>query len=106
MPTIRRHFRRVETPVGVGTIQDGAGYLATVRYGLTFLQEIVGTQHRLGSSAVKGVLQITGRLHITSGSLPFEGELLTLRLDDGRDLAFQVTGSGPEYTVDATGSLM
>lgn len=106
MPTIRRHFRRVEAPAGVGTIQNGAGYLATVRYGLTILQEIVGTQHRFGSSAVKGVLQITGRLHITSGSLPFEGDQLTLRLDDGRGLAFQVIGSGPEYTVDATGSLM
>ena len=106
MPTIRRHFRRVEAPTGVGTIQDGAGYLATVRYGLTVLQEIVGTQQRFGASAVKGVLQITGRLHITSGSLPFEGDQLTLRLDDGRDLAFQVIGSGPEYTVDATSSLM
>ena len=105
MPTIRRHFRRVEAPAGVGTIQDDAGYRATVRYGLTVLQEIIGTQHRLGSSAVKGVLQISGRLHITSGSLPFEGDALTLRLDDGRGLAFQVIGSGPEYTIDATGSL-
>jgi hypothetical protein len=105
MQTIRRHFRRVEAPAGVGTIQDGTGYLATVRYGLTILQEIVGTQHRFGTSAVKGVLQITGRLHITSGALPFEGDHLTLLLDDGRDLAFQVIGSGPEYTVDATGPL-
>jgi hypothetical protein len=106
MLTIRRHFRRVEAPAGIGTIQDGTGYLATVRYGLTVLQEIVGTQNRLGASAVKGVEKISGHLHITAGALPFEGDQLTLRLDDGRGLAFQAIGSGPEYTVDATSSLM
>lgn len=105
MLTIRRHFRRIEAPAGIGTIQDAAGYRATVQYGLTVLQEIIGTQHRLGSSAVKGVLKVSGFLHITSGSMPLHGDEMMLHLDDGRGVSFQIIGSGPEYAVNATGAL-
>jgi hypothetical protein len=73
---------------------------------LTVLQEIIGTRHWSGATAVKGVLQIGGQFSVTAGSLPFEGDHLTLRLDDGRTLSFLVVGAGPGFTIEPTGSLM
>jgi hypothetical protein len=105
MPITTRHWRRLEAPSGVGTIYDGSGYVATVRYGLRVLQEIVGTRHWSGAGAIKGDLRVRGRLHVTAGSLPFDGDHLTLRLADGRALAFYAVGAGPSYTIDPSGSL-
>ncbi|MGH9174059.1 MAG: hypothetical protein ACRD1H_06860 [Vicinamibacterales bacterium] len=70
------------------------------------LQEIVGTRHWSGASAVKGVLQVAGWFSVTSGNPPFEGDQLTLRLDDGRSLSLLVVGADPHYTIDPTGTLL
>ncbi len=101
----QRHFRRLEAPSGAGTIHHGENHLANVRYGLRVLQEIIGTRQRSSASAVKGVLQIAGSFCVTSGSQPFEGDHLTLRLADGRSLSLLVVGDGPHYTIDPTGGL-
>lgn len=105
MPTNHRHFRHVEAPKGAGTLHDGERCFATVAYGLRVLQEIIGTRHWSGASATKGALRISGGFSVTSGTLPFEGDYLTLRLDDGRMLPFLVIGSGPDYTVEPTAGL-
>ena len=78
--------------------------LDDVRYALRVLQEVIGTRHPAGASAVMGTLQIRGGFAVTSGSLPFEGDHLTLRLADGRSLPFLVVGIGPAFTVDPTGN--
>jgi hypothetical protein len=103
MSTNHRHFRHVEAPNGSGTLHRGEQFLATVTYGLRVLQEIIGTRHWSGASAVQGTRQITGRFAITRGSLPFDGDELTLRLEDGRSLALQVVGDGPNYTIESIG---
>jgi hypothetical protein len=105
MPTNRRHFRHVEAPTGVGTLHDGERLLATVTYGLRVLQEIIGVRHWSGSSAAKGGLRISGRFSVTSGSLPSDGDQLTLLLADGRVLPFQVGGDGPDYSIDDADAL-
>ena len=105
MSTTHRHFRLVEAPQGAGTLHDGEQLLARVSYGLRVLQEVIGVRHWSGASAAIGKLQVLGRFSVTSGSLPFEGDHLTLRLEDGRTLPFLVVGPGPNYTVDATDSL-
>lgn len=105
MPTTHRHFRRIEAPHGAGTLHDGERIFASVTYTLRVLQEIVGTRHWTGASAEKGQLQVSGGFSVTSGSLPFEGDQLTLRLDDGRSIPFLVVGHGPDYTIDPTASM-
>ena len=97
-----RHFRHIESPQGAGTLHNGERLFARVTYGLRVLQEIIGTRQWSGASATKGVLQITGRFDVTSGSLPSKGDQLTLRLDDGRTLAFQVASAGPTYAMAPT----
>src|SRR5687768_6804773 len=105
MPSTRRHFRRLETPNGAGTLHDGERFVATVTYALTVLQEIVGTHHWTGSRARRGERQVSGQLQITSGAVPFEDDRLTLRLDDGRTLLFVAAGAGPGYVIEAGGAL-
>lgn len=105
MNTSHRHYRRIESPKGNGSLHDGERVFATVTYGLRVLQEIIGTRHWSGSGASKGKVCVNGGFSVTSGSLPFDGDHLTLHLDDGRTLPFLVIGSGPNYTIDATASL-
>ena len=105
MPIYRRHFRREEAPAGTGTLHDGGRYIATVTYALTVLQEVLGIDQGRGVGARRGRRQVSGRLHVTAGSLPFEDDRLTLRLDDGRSLPFFVVGAGPRYTIEPGGML-
>jgi hypothetical protein len=105
MNTRHRHFRRVEAPRGAGRLHDGERYSATVCYGLRVLQEIIGTRHWGGAGAAKGAVQVNGSFSVTSGSLPFDGDRLTLHLDDGRTLPLLVVGAGPDYTFEPTAAL-
>jgi hypothetical protein len=105
MPTTHRHFRHIEAPNGAGTLYDGERIFAQVAYTLRVLQEIIGTRHWTGASAEKGTLQISGGFSVTSGSLPFDGDHLTLKLEDGRSIPFLVVGHGPDYTIDPTATL-
>jgi hypothetical protein len=105
MPTTRRHWRRIEDSQGIGTISGSEAYHATVTYQLTVLQEVIGTRHWSGSSAVQGERRVRGRVQITTGASPAAGDPLTLLLDDGRSIAFHAVGNGPEYSIDPTGPL-
>lgn len=105
MKISQRHFRRIEAPRGAGLLHDGERFFATVTYGLRVLQEIIGTRHWGGAGASKGTLRVNGSFSVTSGSLPFEGDHLTLHLDDGRTLPLLVVGSGPDYTIEPTDAL-
>ncbi len=105
MPITTRHWRRIEAPRGVGKIRDGDRHVATVTYALRVFQEVIGTRHWTGSRAVQGTRQISGGFHVVRGSLPFDGDQLTLTLDDGRSLRCFIAGAGPEYTIDPAGAL-
>lgn len=105
MSIYRRHFRREEAPVGTGTLHDGGRYVATVTYALTVLQEILGVDQPGGAGACRGQRHVRGQLQVTAGTLPFEDDRLTLRLDDGRSLPFFVVGAGPRYTIEPGGML-
>ena len=105
MPITTRHWRRIEAPRGIGKICDGERYIATVTYALRVLQEVIGTRHWTGSRAVQGTRQITGGFEIVRGNLPFDGDQLTLTLEDGRSLLCFIAGAGPEYTIDLSGAL-
>jgi hypothetical protein len=105
MTTSHRHYRRIESPKGNGSLHDGERFFATVTYGLRVLQEVIGTRHWSGSGASKGEVRINGGFSVTSGSLPFDGDQLTLHLDDGRVLPFLVVGSGPDYTIEPMAAL-
>jgi hypothetical protein len=103
MPSSDRHLRRIEAPTGSGTIHHSHDLVSAVTYGLWVLQERAGTPGETGAGAVQAQRQILGGFTVTSGSLPFEGDQLTLRLSDGRRLPCFVVGDGPSYTIDAIG---
>lgn len=105
MPMIRRHWRRIESPHGEGTVHDGDQHIATVRYGLRVLQEVVGRQHWSGSTATQGERRIIGHLQVLSSALPFNENQLTLRLSDGRSLSFVAAASGSCYTITSASAL-
>ena len=105
MPIIRRHWRRLEAPTGEGTVFDGDQHIATVRYGLRVLQEVVGRRHRSGSTATQGERRVHGRLEAIGNTPPLGGRDLTLRLSDGRSISFVASKNGSDYTITPTSSL-
>jgi hypothetical protein len=50
--------------------------------------------------------QASGLLEFTQSSLQFEADHLALGLNYGRSLSFVVFGSGPDSTIEPTGSLI
>lgn len=106
MPIIRRHWRRIEAPRGEGVVYDGDQHIATVRYGLRVLQEVVGRRHWSGSTATQGERRISGRLEVLGTALPFGHDQLTLRLSDGRSLSFVASKNGSDYTITPISALV
>ncbi len=105
MPITRRHWRRLESPNGEGIVYDGDQHIATVRYGLRVLQEVVGRRHWSGSTASQGERRVHGRLEVIGNSLPLGDDPLTLHLADGRAVSFVATATGTGYTITPTSTL-
>jgi hypothetical protein len=86
--------RLVEVLSGVGTIHAGELLLRTTRYDLSLWSD---DQQRAPGDASAAVASIDGHIDITglAEAIVLAGPgSLTLTLEDGRRLAFQLTGSG------------
>ncbi len=87
--------------LGDGSVYQDDTCLAAVRYDLHLRTELV----MVGDERVEGETTITGTIRSLEEVLLPAGTKLILRLEDGRELGFITTGSGPEYAVLPVGDM-
>jgi hypothetical protein len=88
--------QNVETPNGSGKVFKNDIEVATVRYSLRVIQEILISKSFAETSEVEGLQEITGNISVIDGERDLMGDSpYILHLADGRKWEFLATSGNP-----------